>query len=86
MIKRVLVGLAGTPYTPVDIQRAIMIAQSNSAEVTGVTVLDLSRIRRLAHVQSAWTTADNRDKYPRELEVVAFNDIGDLKTMANLLK
>ncbi|GAB4466598.1 MAG: type I glyceraldehyde-3-phosphate dehydrogenase [Anaerolineales bacterium] len=27
-----------------------------------------------------------RDKYPSELEVVAFNDIGDMKTMAHLLK
>ncbi len=27
-----------------------------------------------------------RDSYPGELEVVAFNDIGDLKTMAHLLK
>lgn len=27
-----------------------------------------------------------RDRYPGELEVVAFNDIGDLKTMAHLLK
>jgi len=27
-----------------------------------------------------------RDYYPDELEVVAFNDIGDLKTMAHLLK
>jgi glyceraldehyde 3-phosphate dehydrogenase len=27
-----------------------------------------------------------RDYYPKELEVVAFNDIGDLKTMAHLLK
>jgi glyceraldehyde 3-phosphate dehydrogenase len=27
-----------------------------------------------------------RDKYPTTLEVVAFNDIGDLKTMAHLLK
>jgi glyceraldehyde 3-phosphate dehydrogenase len=27
-----------------------------------------------------------RDNYPNELEVVAFNDIGDLKTMAHLLK
>ena len=27
-----------------------------------------------------------RDLYPEELEVVAFNDIGDLKTMAHLLK
>jgi glyceraldehyde 3-phosphate dehydrogenase len=27
-----------------------------------------------------------RDTYPNELEVVAFNDIGDMKTMAHLLK
>ncbi len=27
-----------------------------------------------------------RDYYPKDLEVVAFNDIGDLKTMAHLLK
>jgi glyceraldehyde 3-phosphate dehydrogenase len=27
-----------------------------------------------------------RDRYPQELEVVAFNDLGDLKTMAHLLK
>jgi len=27
-----------------------------------------------------------RDKYPEELEVVAFNDIGDMKTMAHLLR
>jgi glyceraldehyde 3-phosphate dehydrogenase len=27
-----------------------------------------------------------RDMYPKELEVVAFNDIGDMKTMAHLLK
>ncbi len=27
-----------------------------------------------------------RDLYPKELEVVAFNDIGDMKTMAHLLK
>ncbi|MBM4425841.1 MAG: type I glyceraldehyde-3-phosphate dehydrogenase [Chloroflexi bacterium] len=27
-----------------------------------------------------------RDLYPQELEVVAFNDIGDMKTMAHLLK
>jgi len=27
-----------------------------------------------------------RDLYPDQLEVVAFNDLGDLKTMAHLLK
>jgi len=44
MMKRILVGLAGTTYTPVAIQRAVTLAQSHDAEVTGVTVLDAKRI------------------------------------------
>lgn len=45
MIKRILVGLAGTTYTPVAIQRAVTLAQSHAADVTGVTVLDPRRVR-----------------------------------------
>jgi nucleotide-binding universal stress UspA family protein len=44
-IKHILVGLAGTMYTPVAIQRAVRLAQSHDAEVTGVIVLDAKRIR-----------------------------------------
>lgn len=47
MIKRILVGLAGTAYTPVAIQRAVTLAQTHGAEVTGVTVLDSRRVRML---------------------------------------
>jgi len=47
MIKRILIGLAGTTYTPVAIQRAIALAQAHDAEVTGVTVLDARRVRSL---------------------------------------
>lgn len=39
MIKRILVGLAGTAYTPMAIERAIAIARSQQAELTGVTVV-----------------------------------------------
>ncbi len=46
MIKRILVGLAGTTYTPVAIERAITLAKAHGAELTGVTVLDPSRVRR----------------------------------------
>ena len=35
----------------------VSYAQANSAEVTGVTVLDLARVRRLPQVQSALTRA-----------------------------
>lgn len=45
MIKRILVGLAGTPYTPMAIRRALTLAQAHDAEVTGVTILDRGRVR-----------------------------------------
>jgi len=47
MIKRILVGLAGTIYTPVAIERAVTLAKAHDAEVTGVTVLDSRRLRGL---------------------------------------
>ena len=55
MIKRILVGLAGTTYTPVAIRRAVNLAQTNGAEVTGVTVLDASRVHGLGRA-IAWLT------------------------------
>ena len=47
MIKRILVGLAGTTFTPVAIQRAVELGKVHDAEVTGVTVLDPNRLRSL---------------------------------------
>jgi nucleotide-binding universal stress UspA family protein len=41
MIKRILVGLGGTPYTPFAIPRSIELAQQHGAELTGVTVVDV---------------------------------------------
>ncbi len=46
MIKRILVGLGGTPFTPVAVQRAVELAKRYDAEITGVTVVNL---QRLAH-------------------------------------
>ena len=47
MIKRILVGLGGTSYTPVAIERAVQLAKRFEAEVTGVTVIDVSRLSML---------------------------------------
>ncbi len=44
MIRKILLGLGGTPYTAVAIQRAVELAKRFDAEVTGVTVLDLARL------------------------------------------
>jgi nucleotide-binding universal stress UspA family protein len=44
MIKRILVGLGGTPYTTVAIERAVKLAKQCDAEITGVTVVNFERI------------------------------------------
>ncbi len=50
MIKRLLVGLGGTRYTPVAVRYAVELAQKFGASVTGVTVLDLTRIEAVGSV------------------------------------
>lgn len=50
MIKRLLVGLGGTRYTPVALRYAVELAQKFGASVTGVTVLDLTRIEAVGSV------------------------------------
>ena len=44
MIRKILLGLGGTPYTTVAIQCAVELAKRFEAEITGVTVLDLGRL------------------------------------------
>lgn len=44
MIKRILVALSGTPFTPAAIKYATEIASANDATVTGVTVVDPARM------------------------------------------
>jgi nucleotide-binding universal stress UspA family protein len=41
MVKRILVGLGGTPYTESEVRHALELAQIHDAEVTAVTVIDL---------------------------------------------
>ncbi len=61
MIKRILVGLAGTPYTPVAIQRALKIAQNHEAEVTGVTLIDKSSLLD-DRGETAWQVLEGRQR------------------------
>jgi len=51
MIKKILLGLGGTPYTSVAIQRAVQLAKRFDAEITGVTVLDLERLTKVRLAQ-----------------------------------
>ena len=50
MIRRILVGLAGTPYTAVSIQTAVELAVRHGAELTGVTAIDLKKLENVGPV------------------------------------
>ena len=50
MLKRILVALSGTPFTPVAVRRAVQLAQKHGAHVTGVTVVDLERLKDVGPV------------------------------------
>lgn len=44
MIKRILVGLGGTEYTGAAIKQAVTLAMAHDADVTGVSIIDESRL------------------------------------------
>jgi nucleotide-binding universal stress UspA family protein len=50
MIKRILLGLGGTPYTDVAIKRAVELANGHGAVITGVTVVDSKRLKQIGPV------------------------------------
>ena len=50
MIKCILVGIGGTEYTDVAINRAIELATLHGAFLTGVTVVDLKRLQHIGPV------------------------------------
>jgi nucleotide-binding universal stress UspA family protein len=50
MLKRILVALSGTPFTPVAVRRAVELAQRHGASLTGVTVVDIERLSEVGPV------------------------------------
>lgn len=50
MIKRILLGLGGTEYTSVAIQRAVELAGIHGALITGVTVEDTKKLKQVGPV------------------------------------
>jgi nucleotide-binding universal stress UspA family protein len=50
MIKRILVGIGGTPFTAVAIDRAVELAAAHGAGLTGITIADPDRECRLGPV------------------------------------
>lgn len=47
MIKSILVGLGGTPFTDVTIERAIELAHDHGALITDITVVNAKRLKQL---------------------------------------
>jgi nucleotide-binding universal stress UspA family protein len=50
MIKRILLGLGGTPFTDVAIERAVELAKAHDALITGVTVVDTKQLSQVGPV------------------------------------
>jgi len=50
MIKRILLGLGGTPFTDVAIERAVELAKVHGAMITGVTVVDTKRLKQVGPI------------------------------------
>jgi len=50
MIKRILLGLGGTPFTDVAIERAVELAKVHGALITGVTVVDTKQLTQVGPV------------------------------------
>ena len=67
MIKRILVGLAGTEYTKVAVRRAVELAHLHEAEITGVTVMDPRHLRVGAIPAGAGASAKELRTYRAEL-------------------
>ena len=50
MVKRILVGLGGTPFTKVAVKRAVELARLHEAQLTGVTIVDLNQLQKVGPV------------------------------------
>lgn len=69
MIKRILVGLAGTDYTPVAVQTALDLAKEHQAALTGVTIFDAEKLRLVGSVPIGASGAANQLREQRIAEV-----------------
>lgn len=69
MIRRLLVGLTGTPFTPVAIQRAIELSERHGAAVTGIAVCDRIAAANVAPLTMA-SQAAARQKRAERIELL----------------
>lgn len=67
MLKRIHVGLGGTPFTPTAIRYSVELGQAHQAEVLGTAIIDRTRLAALSKTAEAGT--DLLDEY-RRLEAI----------------
>jgi nucleotide-binding universal stress UspA family protein len=68
MIKRILVGLGGTPFTTTAIRYAVELARVHQTQVLGVTVTDFRRLGALTKASGAAQDAVQESKRLEEIE------------------
>ena len=71
MLKRILVALSGTSFTPIAVRHSIELARRHGASVTGVTVVDVERLDDVGPVPigggaAAHALAEHRKAVTRE--------------------
>lgn len=71
MLKRILLGLGGTPYTMTGMRHALDLARRHRAETTGVTVLEASKIADVGPVPLGGGAAAAELREHRMREVLA---------------
>ncbi len=70
MIRRILVGLGGTPFTPTAIRYAVELAKAQQADILGMTVIDR---RRLVALHKAFLPAQEAIHEMRRLDTIEKN-------------
>jgi len=79
MIKRILVGLGGTPHTQAEVRHAIDIAATHDAHITAVTVIDIARVSQVGPVPiGAGAAAAELVQHRIEASRVASREAGEL--------
>jgi nucleotide-binding universal stress UspA family protein len=68
MIKKILLGLGGTPYTSIAIQRAVELAKRFETEITGVPVVDVKGATKEMAAQRVRVTKEKIEEAIGEFE------------------
>ena len=60
MIKKILVSIGGTPYTPIAVERAILIAARFDAQITGLVVVNPDHLKNVSVTKKEGSPGDDQ--------------------------